>query len=345
MVRFEINDKRIPIIGSLENLSIGAISFSNHLFALVRSLTVYKTYLIGTNSFETTSIERMDSLNKIDDFIRKPVKNLNDGIFSFFAPVSSKSDCLFSKFGITATDKDNSDIIIPTYECVNDELKEIYYKEKANMVGREYYYFEKESYPYPTVKTGPSCAANNVYNCSCNFINNNMKIFLGNVSNHYCKVLEFIDFAKAKEIRINNVKGGGTQFTLHFWVFALSYVDKVFEGISVDWENFVKIQVGLDSTGNYYFDCFIKDKPQKHYVDFKMGEWNFLHCSVDYPNKKYYIASENKGYEYGFTEEYPPTETQTDLVFNDLTNVRDWGILFYRHIRIWERFLRSNSFL
>jgi hypothetical protein len=55
-----------------------------------------------------------------------------------------------------------------------------------------------------------------------------------------------------------------------------------------------------------------------------MGEWNFLHCSVDYPNQKYYIASENKGYENGFTDESPSTDTLTDLVFNDLTNVRDW---------------------
>ena len=52
MVRFEINDKKMPIIGSLENLSVGDIYFSEHLFALVKSITVYRTYLIGNLGFE-----------------------------------------------------------------------------------------------------------------------------------------------------------------------------------------------------------------------------------------------------------------------------------------------------
>ena len=44
--------------------------------------------------------------------------------------------------------------------------------------------------------------------------NKDQKLFLGNVSNHYCKDLVFINFAKAKETRIQNVKGGGNKYTL-----------------------------------------------------------------------------------------------------------------------------------
>ena len=343
MVRFEVNDKKIPIIGPLENLSIGAISFSEHLFALVRSLTVYTTYLIGTNTFEMNKDERNFQVNNLNKYIKKPVENQNE-ILSYFDAVSSEEDCLFAKFGITATDKENPANIIPKYNCVIDELDEVYYL--GLLGGKKYYKFTSDEFPYPTNKTGPgNCAADNDNSCSCNFQNNNMRIFLGNVSYHYCKNLSFINFAKAKDVVIENIKGGGRWFTLHFWVFAYSYVDKIFQGISVDWKYFVTIRVGLDSSGNYYFKCVINGKDQTQSIDFKMNEWNFLHCSVDYESSYFYIASENKAYEYSFTYGSEPDAPTTKLIIKDLNTVKDWGILFYKHIRIWDITLRYSSFL
>ena len=335
MVRFEINDKVIPIIGPLENLSIGTISFSEHLFALVRDFNVYGTYLIGTNTFEMNKDEREYRVKKID----------NDKIYSYFTPVKSKEECKFANFDITATNKENSDIIVPDYNCVIDELKEVY----SDMIvgGKDYYSFDTDYYPYPTKKTSSeSCAASDSNKCSCNFKNEEMIIFLGDMSNHYCKNLSFINFAKAEDIIIKNVNGPGRAFTLHFWVFAYSYIDKVFQGISVDWKNFVTIKVGLDSTGNYYFTCLIKDKETKKYVDFKMNEWNFLHCSVDYSYSKFYIASDERSYAHSFTYSDEPNYYQaTDLIIKDLNTVSDWGILFYKHIRIWDLALKYSSFL
>ena len=46
---------------------------------------------------------------------------------------------------------------------------------------------------------------------------------------------------------------------------------------------------------NKYFTCLINGQNTKKNVDFKMNEWNFLHCSVNYPDSKFYIASENRG--------------------------------------------------
>jgi hypothetical protein len=79
-----------------------------------------------------------------------------------------------------------------------------------------------------------------------------------------------------------------------------------------------------------------------------MNEWNFLHCSVDYDESKFYICSENKAYEYGFTYDNKPDDSytaSTDLIFRDLNTVRDWGILFYKHIRIWKKELKYAYFL
>ncbi|MBO6244600.1 MAG: hypothetical protein J6O41_08615, partial [Clostridia bacterium] len=258
-------------------------------------------------------------------------------------PVSSKSACLFAKFGITATDKENPDVIVSNYNCVIDSYQEVY--KNGIVTGKNYYEFPSDSFPYPNRVTGNGeCAAKDDNSCSCNFVNEDRKIFLGNVSYHYCKNLDFINFAKAN-VLIDNIKGGGNAFTLHLWVFALSYVDKVFQGVSIEWKGFVTIKVGLDPSGNYYFTCLINNKETKKYVDFQMNEWNFLHCSVDYDNSKFYIASENKAYEYGFTYDNKPTLTKTDLIFTDLNTVRDWGILFYKHIRIWNIALKYSSFL
>ena len=341
MVRFEINDKKIPIIGPLENLLIGKIYFPDYLFALVRSLTVYKTYLIGTNSFEMNKNERKFSVNNINSYIRKPV--IDKEIFSYFDVVTSEDKCLFETFGIQATDKDNSDIIVPKYDCVIDELEEVY---SDGLLGSNgYYAFNSDSHPYPKKKYNNTCAAKDKYSCSCNYQNNNMQIFLGNVSTHYCKNLSFINFAKAEDTIIDDLQGGGLEYTLHFWIFALSYVDKVFQGIKVDWEHFVSIEVGLDSLGRYYYFCSINGRIQPERPDFKMNEWNFLHCSVSYPYSKYTIASENKREEHSFSYDDEPTITTTRLIIRDLNTVKDWGVLFYKHIRIWDGYLDSASFL
>ena len=58
--------------------------------------------------------------------------------------------------------------------------------------------------------------------------------------------------AKIKEKTVENIKTGGSQFTLHFWVFAYSYVNRVFEGLSIEWKGHTTVQVGLNSNGNYY---------------------------------------------------------------------------------------------
>ena len=354
MVRFEINNKKIPIIGSLENLSVGDIYFSEHLFALVKSMIVYRTYLIGNLGFER------NNKNLINDVNTYPYYNLINYLMppntlheSYFDGVSSKDQCRFSNYGITATSKANSDIIIDEFECVMDKIEEIFEDPPSSSAINQGYYFESEvSATFKRCKDGvgrnnDACIGQSEKDFSCNFINDNLQVFLGNVSSHYCEKFKYINFAKAEKIEID-VPGPGRGFTLHFWVFAYSYVNKVFKGIKVDWQTFVAIEVGLDSSGKYYFTCLINNKPQKRYVDFKMNEWNFLHCSVDYDDHYLYIDSDEKEYGYPFSYldgEEPNYGQPTKLVITDLNTVDDWGILFYKHIRIWNRVLPHSTFL
>ena len=352
MVRFEINDKKMPIIGSLENLSIGDIYFSEYLFALVKSFTVYRTYLIGNLGFERNNKNLINNVNNYPYYnLKEYLVSPNTDHESYFDGVSTEEECLFSKYGITATAKDNPDSIINKYECVVDKIEEIFLQPSPGAIN-QYLYFSSEVsaklYSCYSGRSNEACFGSTKQDFSCNFRNDNLQVFLGNVSSHYCENFKFINFAKADEIRIEDVPGPGLGFTLHFWVFAYSYVDKVFSGIKVDWVNFVTIEVGLDSSGKYYFTCAINNKPQKKYVDFKMNEWNFLHCSVDYEYNRFYLDSDEKEYEHPFSysdEDKPAFNTPTDLTITDLNTVDDWGILFYKHIRIWNRVLPHSTFL
>ena len=348
MVRFEINDKKMQIIGPLDHLSIGTIYFADELFALVQRVKVYSTYLIGTLTYEKNEDSNIKNINKnYEDYINYPTNSMS--YKSYFEPVSQKEDCLFERFGLIATDKESPDIIIPNYECVSDSLEEVY-KEKITQKTKCYKFEDELNYNIKSCNNCDICNGPTKYNCSCNFINNEEKIFLGNVSNHFCRKLSYINFAKAKDIENEiNVQKGGNKFTLHFWVFAYSYVDKVFEGLSIEWKYYTTVKVGLDSSGKYYFTCLINGKDTGKYVDFNMNQWNFLHCAVNYDYSKFYIGSENKMYDEDFTYDKKPDEfysgDTTYLNIKDLTTVKDWGYLFYRYIRLWKDAIKHSSFL
>ena len=98
MVRFEINHKKMPIVGPLDNLNIEKIYFSNQIYALVQRIKIYATYIIGAHSFETH--KDIDSVKvNINDFIRPPIGG-TEAHDAYFEPVENESNCLFAKFGI-----------------------------------------------------------------------------------------------------------------------------------------------------------------------------------------------------------------------------------------------------
>ena len=344
MVRFEINDKPMPIIGDLDYLSIDTIYFSDSLFALVQRVNVYSSYYIGTLSLETNKNTIVSQKVETDKYLKQ---------FTYFTPFPNESDCRFNKFNIIATDKVNPDLIVDEYECVPDDITEIYQSNYRELEGKYCEFQDEVNYLEEDCNNDCRgiCFGKGKYNCTCNYRNNQQKIFLGNVSYHYCKQLQYRNFAKIKDKEVTGISVGGSKFTLHFWVFAYSYVNKAFQGISMEWKNHATIKVGLDSSGKYFFTCLIDGTETNKYVDFVMNEWNFLHCAVNYDDSKFYIASENRAYSHGFTyidipegtdENISPT---TSLFIKDLTNLDDWGVLFFRYIRLWKDAFRYASFL
>ena len=189
------------------------------------------------------------------------------------------------------------------------------------------------------------CIGESKFNCSCNFINNVEKIFLGNVSNHYCKKLDYINFAKAYT-KIENLDIIRDNFTLHFWFFAHSYIENTFKGLKMNWTNQLAIEVALDSTNKYNYICYVNNNPTNP-IEIKMDTWNFIHCAVNYKEKMIYFNTEEDSFTSELSGTQNPTSGPTFLEILDLTesDIKDWGILFYKYIRIWSDSLKFSSFL
>ena len=78
------------------------------------------------------------------------------------------------------------------------------------------------------------------------------------------KKLSYLNFAKINDLNLEASNGGDSKnFTLQFWAFAYSYVENVFEGFSVTWENRGKILLTKSSSGGYDFTCYISNYNNK----------------------------------------------------------------------------------
>ena len=323
MVRFEINQKKMPIVGSLEYLTFNDIIFSDKMYALIQTLKIYKTYIIGAHSYETNSGTRK---NDYDDLEIDP-----DYFKKYFEP-KTKTECESQQGNTCVFDKDNE---IMEYGPPNDVTK--------------YNLIENEMTIKPDLSCSEKCdicMGGSDYNCSCNFKNNEDKLFLGNVSNHYCRKYDYINFAGAEPIVKDNVKTAKDKFTLHFWFFAHSYVDNIFKGLRVEWVDQLIIEVNLDSTNKYNFVCNVNGVTT-NLIEIKMDTWNFLHCAADYPEKIIYFTTEEDSFSINFDTTQPSVGTSTSLKISDLTedNKKTWGILFYKYIRIWSDAFQYSSFL
>ena len=333
MVRFEINQKKMPIVGPLDYLNIQEISFSEQIFALVQKLKIYSTYLLASHAFETNIGPNNDIEENFENFLLK----------EYFIP---KNNCKFES-GIDVTKKSDGSIINDyVYPCESDNDEELL---RTDIPKNQYIHFTNESRFYENGGKCDDecdiCIEGTKYDCSCNYKNNQEKLFLGNVSNHYCNRFKYINFAKGNAEK-KNLTNYTSKFTLHFWVFAYSYVENVFQGLEVEWKNHVTNRVYLDSTKKYYFDCIINGESGGRLIDFNMNKWNFLHCALDYDSNKAYIATEEESFEI-FNKTYyrKPPDGTNDFNIRDLTTVKDWGVLFYKHIRLWNDTFQYSSFL
>ena len=332
MVRFEINQKHMPIVGSLDYLTIDQIKFSEKIYALIQNVKIYDTYFIGAHTFETHG----GNFNSI----KYPINNYlydNDNVV-YYPQKDSLAECQGQEEDglICEAEKDDDLLKFGTpndFKLYNSFVNESLLEERLSC----------------NAEACDVCFGSSEYDCSCNYDNNVEKIFLGDVSNHFCKKLEYINFAGAEPITVNGItppETPNTKFTLHFWFFAHSYIENVFRGFSFEWKDLVILKLELDSTYKYNFVCQVSDTTTNS-IEIKMDTWNFLHCAADYKAKKIYYTTEEDSFDMDF--EPPSQNPGTSLIIKDLTkeqnDIRDWGILFYKHIRLWRDAFQYSSFL
>ena len=321
MVRFEVNQKKMPVVGPLEHLTISYITFSNRIYALVQKIKVYGTYIIGAHGFETN-----EDISNINEYINNYLKK------DLFKPQSLSACQNENGGGNTCVEEKDDDLLIKSIDS-----------RKFNLIINETK-LKKDEF-CDSDDACDICFGKSKFNCSCNFLNNNEKIFLGNVSNHYCKKLDYINFAKAKTVEIV-VPNAGTKFSLHFWFFAHSYIENVFKGLSIEWENQLKIEIKLDSTLRYNYICYVGNS-NTNPIEIKMDTWNFIHCAGDYEEKQIYFTTEEEDFNVSLSGTKSTTTGDTQLIIQDLTedDIKGWGILFYKYIRLWDYAFDSSSFL
>ena len=328
MVRFEVNQKKMPVVGPLEHLTISYITFSNRIYALVQRIKIYETYIIGAHGFETNG---------------GVISNINENINNYnYLQKKETKEVLFKPQSLTDCKNENGGGNNCVEEKDDDLLGSSSDLDKFNLIINEIKLKKDETCNKDACDI---CFGESEFNCSCNFLNNHEKIFLGNVSNHYCKKLDYINFAKANTVTIT-APNVGNKFSLHFWFFAHSYIENVFKGLSVEWKNQLKIEIKLDSTNRYNYICYVGNSNSDP-IEIKMDTWNFIHCAGDYEEKQIYFTTEEEDFNVSLSGTKSTTTGNTQLIIQDLTedDIKGWGILFYKYIRLWDYAFDSSSFL
>ena len=184
--------------------------------------------------------------------------------------------------------------------------------------------------------------------CSCNYDNQHSKLFLGNYSLFYCIQTKYINFA-GRTMNSRSVKTAKEthKLTMHFWVYANNYVDKQFGGIEVKWAGHATINVFKHDDDNYYFTC-TSNMVVNLNLTFNVGKWNFLHCAINYPNAYFYLNSyeSSKSTDFARIDADPLlVGSSTTFLIKDLSEEKNWGVLFFQCIRLWSDAIPSSSFL
>ena len=138
--------------------------------------------------------------------------------------------------------------------------------------------------------------------------------------------------------------------TLQFWMFAYSYSPNGFGGITFNWKGHNKIQ--LDGCNNYKcrFICYQKDGSGPLIIpNIEIQQWIFLSCAVDYDNKIMYLnytTQDNENlYAYHTNVINDIPSSTSELTISDDSPNNEWGVLFFRQIRLWKNAFFNPEFL
>ena len=225
-----------------------------------------------------------------------------------------------------------------------------------------------DTHPIPTQATGPniilydtgvdricpkSCA-NKCYglseqHCTCLMDNRNSQMFIDNDGAHYCKKFDYLNWANS-EVTIPDVSyatGTKPSYTLQFWVFAYEYMPNQMNILEFHWEHHTYLQIHPNENGNgYLFTCypFKKDEAPSISISYNINKWNFISCATNFEEQLFFASTLETEKRHDVKDIIDIPDALTKLLFKDY-NEKEWGVLFFRQIRLWNAAYSKVKFL
>ena len=345
MMKFELalDSYEVNITNVKPDMSLDSFSIKKDYWGLLTDLKFYKEYIISSYAYEMKLHSNIDTT---PFFIPRPVA-------TFFMRAGTNKACFQTSYLQEANIND--------FECVPDE--------------RPTHNFELIGYCVsPTIvsKKGKVCYnecyisnGNTAYSCTCLAKNSNSQMIFKNGNKNACVSMDFINFANCDDILIENVHTAKLtkRYTMQFWMYAYNYINGRFGGVEFYWDGHNKIVVekGSQANGNnkYEFHCipYLNEDgsiPRKLTKVIEINKWNYLSCAVDFVEINYYINVNTYYHELelekaNLIQTNPTnlllTQTKTTLSIKDKTQFRDWGLLFFDDIRLWNWCYFNAEFL
>ena len=346
MIKFEVNADSYPIdYTQINNYDIEITHFiiSQNVFGLFHNLKVYSNFIVGSIGYELNKGTIFSPFYKPEPINQK----------TYLPAGSSTADC----YQDTYIEPYNR-----AYECVPDY--DIRFDKPCTVDGMYMDYNRGGLVSCQNCHSSctNSCHGGDEKHCTCLIDNSNSQFFVRNGGAPYCKQFDYINWAMAKDMNITNVLTAKMtkKYTMQFWFYAYSYKEDQFKGLQFIWNLHNKIEFNLTANGKYTFYCFPfydenGDKAQ-YYQSFEgihINKWNFLSCAVDFTNVIYYINTNNDNPQSAedplqHTNPLCTSSDRTYLSIKDFTKETDreeWGVLFYRQIRLWTEAYFSAEFL
>ena len=357
MVNFEVNGKAMIFDKLPTELKFDKFRIPQNLYAFLCNVRYYHEYLVGAYGFAT------NVGNLISPFsIPQPKK-------TFLIPGDGALNC-----------KDNNDFLLKNgdqFSCAgdHDRLFETFATSFNNYIEIEKGFGQPKECRFKrndeTAFCLNACKGKEDIDCTCMNRNYNSQMLVKDDLRIYCKTFKYINFARAKPIKIKVKTAQETKkFTLQFWMYFYSYTKGTFGGVTFNWEGHTKIYIYKNKNDIYVTNCTIYTMNNKNIMELTTNEaeldvskWNFFSCSANYEERKFYLNLNNeiggnngldgkRLYTYTINPSEPPDSivnnewTYLEITDNtDVNKVKDWGYLFYRQIHLWKYAYFNAEFL
>ena len=312
MIKFEINTDSIQADPTKINLEpvFSKITISKEYFGLFESIKVYNEFIIQAITFENT-ISMQSPFNAPDS--------------------SVELKCTSQQY--------------KGYDCVPDEKFDLGLFLDSCPLYKD------------TLTTTDSCmnicSGSTWEKCTCSALNHNSQMIYKNDNKLLCRPLDYINFAKMKPLSISLSSSANREnkCTLQFWFYAYAYKESTFRGITVTWSNHNKIKLVYSGGYKYSFYCYSNNGISDNTV-IEINQWVFLSCAVDYEDTHIlyinYNTQDNEVYlnqKEGVTGSIPEGSSVLSISDDTPTEIKEWGILFFRQIRLWKNAYFNAEFL